>query len=106
MTNKLNLDETAVIGALESLGEGEKIKGKELQRLTSLRERDLYLVINSLRRKGYAIGADKGAEYGGYFLISNEAELLNWHKSTLKGANKEIEVANQVLLRWYKKQVS
>ncbi|MBD8025561.1 hypothetical protein H9636_02705 [Ureibacillus sp. Re31] len=99
---KLTEEESMVLVILERLEVGEKIKGKSLQTLTQIKKRELYAVINSLRKKGYAIGADKDSETGGYFMIRKESELLNWFNSTIKGANREIEAANKVLQRWYK----
>ncbi|RIJ64159.1 hypothetical protein [Rummeliibacillus sp. POC4] len=100
--NVLTEQEAAVLNILEGMGPGVKIKGDRLQEKAHIKtKREFYQVVNSLRKKGFAVGASKKG-YGGYFIIQSEKQLLDWHSSTLRGATQEIDIANHVVNHWYK----
>lgn len=102
ITNQLTEQEAGVLNVLESLDDHQRIKGERLRQIVRIKNRDLFAVINSLREKGFPVGAGKGKDNSGYYEIRSEKELIEWHGLSVKGATREINAANTVLREWYK----
>lgn len=72
---ELTIIESAVLDLIPS-GTQRKIAIKEVSRLVDLDERSIYEVINSLRKKGIPICAQRSGEPSqrGYYIATNDLE--------------------------------
>lgn len=102
---ELSISHQTVWSTLQELKIGERITGADLKARTSIQDkRTLYRIINELRKNGFLVGASKGSEKSGYFLIEDEEDLNRTLNSLRNAAFNQLSTAKKLELAFYKKQ--
>ena len=102
---ELTIIESAVLGFIPH-GTARKISIKEVASLVDLDERSIYEVINSLRKKGVPVCAQRSGlpSERGYYIATSEqerAEGLTAYKSQVKDMTKLIDLIESAdLYNW------
>lgn len=102
---ELTIIESAVLGFIPH-GTARKISIKEVASLVDLDERSIYEVINSLRKKGVPVCAQRSGlpSDRGYYIATSEqerAEGLTAYKSQVKDMTKLIDLIESAdLYNW------
>lgn len=102
--NELPEKHAAVWHALKTLEDDAKITGDELMKRCGIEERrDLYSIIEDLRRNSYLIGSSKSKD-GGYFEIRDAVDLSKTTLNLRKTATSMLTLADKLEKEWMRKE--
>lgn len=94
----------AVWHTLQSLEDGLRITGEELMRRCNIEERrDLYSIIEDLRKNLYFVASSKSKD-GGYWEARDEVDVSKMLTSLRKPAMSLLNLADQLEREWLRRQ--